>query len=230
VLALLTQAGIDTPHDSILVFIRFDKEANRCTAQVRAEDPEFEKTVRSKHLTAVHGDIEAIQFDTSLSNASYASGGPARHSTAKKVHVSWYRPMKSAWLKFAKESVAQVAKTFFDSGEYKIMGQEVTASGATGSRDRDRTVWTVQLTSLPAEVTEDLVQDCFEPGQGPERIVMSEPSYIADDTATCAAVKGLLAEFGSIEWWLPMAARAESGSGPWLVLLRSLMLGTLSRL
>lgn len=179
----------------------WNDEMARYMAEVRAKDPEFARAVCNALRGTTYG-IEATAFATTLSKMAFGSG--ERRSTTKKVHVSWFRPTKSVWLKFANQRLAQASQTFFDSGEYKILGEAVRTSRLTRSRDTykpNSSVWTVQLVSVPAEATEDLIRDCFEPGHGPNHIGMSAASYEASDDDACAAVRGMFAQIGPLEWW-----------------------------
>ncbi|OIW30160.1 hypothetical protein CONLIGDRAFT_714562 [Coniochaeta ligniaria NRRL 30616] len=202
VLALLAGVGIDQPLESIRVYKSVTDETETCVANLRAEDPDFADAVCSRLVPAARGHVKVTPYATTLSKMASGSGG--RHTSTKKVHVSWFRPTKSVWLKFSDESVAKVSKAFFDSGEYKISGQHVRASRPTGSQDRrnpGRTIWTVQLVSVSAEATQDLVRDCFEPGHEPFHIEMTDASYEAEDNTACGAVRGMLTEIGPLEWW-----------------------------
>lgn len=183
-----------------------DKQG-RYMAEVRAKDPEFATAVCNALRSTSYG-IEATAFATTLSKWAFGSGH--RRSTTKKVHVSWFRPTKSVWLKFKDKRVARASQTFFDSGEYKILGQEVRTSRLTRSRDTKKpnfSLWVLQLVSVPAEATEDLIRDCFESGHMPNHIGMSAASYEASDEDACAAVRGMLAQIGPLEWWETPSAK-----------------------
>ncbi|KAB5545723.1 hypothetical protein GE09DRAFT_1243498 [Coniochaeta sp. 2T2.1] len=200
VLDMLRRLDINMSLDYIRVY------SIKLIAELRSTDPDFAKTVSSKILPNRRGDVQVAHFATTLTKPTFGAAG--RHSTTKKVHVSWYRPTRTVWLKFDNESLAKVAKACFDSGEYKFRERVVKAKLSTTQPRRDRAVWTVELTSLPADTTETLVRAIFKPDQQPKYVMLSSVSYTASDQDACAAVQSMLSEVGDLAWF-----EDTSGSG-----------------
>ncbi|QDS72716.1 hypothetical protein FKW77_003573 [Venturia effusa] len=176
-------------------------------ATLKVEDPAFGRLVCSKFasmedLGAELSNLEVIQLHNSLPNGTNAS-----RVDCKKVQCSWFKPSRTAWLNFGNETIAQRVSDKFKSKRYKIRGKAVRCGIPTGDNAirrggrRNPLAWTVMLTELPIDATEQEIREALKaPSDSPRNIELGDPSYETEGELSAATVMSLLGRFGRIEW------------------------------
>lgn len=100
----------------------------RCSADIKVEDPTFAKTLCSKlRVSSGASDIEAIPI-----SVPSPPGSRLHRVDCRRVHCSWHRPTRTAWLDFGTERVAQKVQERFKAGIYKVLGCSAKANAPTG--------------------------------------------------------------------------------------------------
>ncbi len=168
---------------------------SNCTADVTVDDPLFAGTVCSKLPAA--SSVEAVQITPPISR-----GSGFHRVDCRKVHCSWHRPVRTAWLTFGTENIARKVQEKFNAGNYKICGETVKANDPTGKGNSWNPVaWTVMLRDLPARATELEIVANIPEFHRPRNIELGGSKDGADINLAVATVKSMLLQFGPLEWW-----------------------------
>ncbi len=170
--------------------------ASHCVADVRVEDPTFAK--RFCAAATRHRSINVITIGAAISRTSNT-----RRVECKKIHCSWYRPVRTVWLNFETKGVATAVDARFSSGKSTICGQTAKSNGVTGSKNRHNSqAWTVMLTEVPADATKSDIVHTFPKSIRPTHIELGEPSYKSSDLAMAnAIIKSKVMEVGPLDFW-----------------------------
>ncbi|KAI1472179.1 uncharacterized protein F4812DRAFT_448858 [Daldinia caldariorum] len=201
VLNFLQSYDIDVPVEPE---VRIIHDQDHSSALVKARDPEFAKAAARKF---------SLQSTSRSANREKPIVIPVQNhiksdsSTLRvdccKVHISWHKPYKAAWLNFGDEKIAKRVYDNFQAGKYKIMDQTVHCNRPTGGGTfRNPLAWTVYLTEVPASATEfDVEKSISHQIYKPRKIQLGDPTYKGDDETCSAQIKSLFTSIGPLEWW-----------------------------
>ncbi|KAK0705946.1 hypothetical protein B0T26DRAFT_656138 [Lasiosphaeria miniovina] len=166
-------------------------------ADVHVDDPVLAKAMYSR-LKLRTGSSQ-IAFTPIPSPMPRGSG--LHRVDCRRVHCSWHRPIRTAWLNFGSEKVAQKAQQKFDVGIYRVAGTKVKAKAPTVSKDpSNRRVWTVML-EMPGTADKLDIMTSIPDFARPRHIELGLPSYTADADTAATIVKSMLLQAGPLEWW-----------------------------
>jgi len=196
VATLLSNMDVVVSVDNVRVITRAG--AAHCSADVKVEDPMFAKTICSKLRRGTAGShIEAIPIPVPM-----PQGSGLHRVDCRRVHCSWHRPTRTAWLNFETENTARRVYERFNAGVFKVLGCNVKANAPTGKRNLwNPLAWTVMLTDLAGTVGEQDIYRAISRSNKPSCIVMGKTSYDADADLAATIVKSMLLQFGPLEWW-----------------------------
>lgn len=196
VAALLSSLGTVVLPDNVRVIRQTGTIS--CSADVKVEDPLFAKTVCSK----LRGNTAASQVEAIPIAVPMPPGSSLHRVDCRRVHCSWHRPTRTAWLNFGSETIARKVYERFNDGAYKVLGCNVKANAPTGARNRHNPLaWTVMLTDLVGPATERDVYQAIPEFNRPRHVEMGKTGYDIDADHASAIVKSMLLEFGPLEWW-----------------------------
>ncbi|KAI1773808.1 hypothetical protein F4818DRAFT_421837 [Hypoxylon cercidicola] len=203
VLALLRSHELDT---SRIIQVRVISGDGLPKAFVKAEDPEFAKSVGVKlgsQTALLGGNRTGTRPVATPINTPVVSDSSALRVDCKKVHCSWHKPYKTAWLNFGKGEIANRVSRKFKDKTYTIMGQSlVCRDPERGFGRRNPTAWTVCLTEVPAEATEAMITNSIRSiGDKPRNIELGKPSYNTEVDICSIMIQSLFTEIGPLEWW-----------------------------
>ncbi|KAK4207449.1 hypothetical protein QBC37DRAFT_95807 [Rhypophila decipiens] len=175
-----------------------------CSADIKMEDPMFATTVCGKLRSQAR--LEATPIPPPM------QGGTSNihRVDCRKLHCSWHRPTRTAWLNFGTEGIAHKVHDKFNAGVYKILGSSVTAgapTGGEGSGWRNPLAWSVMLTGLPGNAKKQDVLQPIPDYHRPRHIELGDPSYKIDPVVANTIVESMFSQFGPLESW-----RLASGS------------------
>ncbi|KAK7414102.1 hypothetical protein QQX98_007045 [Neonectria punicea] len=198
--AFLAQHGFRTAEKYIWVM----REGGVVSAKVQSEDPAFSKKLGTLVQTGLLWGTSRIQATPVA--ARMPSGHTSGRVDCKKVHVSWHKAVRTAWLNFGNGDVASRVSRKFATGIYKILGQKVTAgtpSQSSGVRRSYNPInWTVTLTDVPVSTsTSEITRAIFSKTDKPRHIELGAPSYSIDEEQASAVVRSLLTKIGPVEYW-----------------------------
>jgi hypothetical protein len=196
VVALLSDMDVVISDDDVRVITQTG--ATSCSADVKIEDPIFAKTMcRKVRCCAAAYHIEAIPIPVPMPH-----GSSIHRVDCKKVHCSWHRPTRTAWLNFGTENMARKVQEKFNTGIYKVLGCNVKASAPTGKDNRwNRFAWTVMLTDLAGTIEEQDIKQAIPEHNKPRRVMMGDASYDANPGLAATVVRSMLLKLGPLEWW-----------------------------
>ncbi|KAL6880978.1 hypothetical protein J3F83DRAFT_720524 [Trichoderma novae-zelandiae] len=203
---MLAERGFDISVDDVYM-LHMD---GSCGASIRSDDPSF-----AKRLCAMFhsGDAwEGIKLYATPIAAAMPSGHNARRVDCKKVHISWHKAVRNAWLNFGSEDVAQRVRDLFSKGTYRILDQKVTTGAATEARpafhsyswspSRNSVNWTVLLTEVPAAAEKkDISQAITLERNRPRHVEVGPPTYSTDAEEASAMIRSLLTNIGPLEYF-----------------------------
>lgn len=200
VAALLSDIDVAVSAEHVRVTARLG--AATCSADLKVDDPLFAKTLCSKlRACAALSHVEAIPVAVPM-----PQGSNLHRVDCRKVHCSWHRPSRTAWLNFGTEHVARRVAEKFNAGVYKVLGCHAKAGAPTGSdNQRNRFAWTVMLTDLDTSVREQDVRQAIPEHNKPRRVSVGSASYGADADTAAAMVESMLLEIGPLELWVVSA-------------------------
>lgn len=207
VASLLAEMGFSVPVECVRVSSQGN--ATHCSADIRVEDPTFAKRLCTKLDAEKLTSGVAPQITAVPINAPMPQGSNFSRVDCKKVHCSWHRPFRTVWLNFGNQDIARKVNDRFNTGAYKVLGQQVKSSGPSKCGGyRNPGAWTVMLTDIPATATEADIVRGISPPFFPRHVELGQASYKADLDTANALVKSKLMQVGSLEWW---EDGAESG-------------------
>ncbi|KAK5993553.1 ATP-dependent RNA helicase DEAH12-like protein [Cladobotryum mycophilum] len=193
--AILADVGIQVPAAEMRVMTHTDQ--GNCSATVKAEDPSFAKNVcnRLRTYTTLPG-IEGVVIPVGMGQSQ-----SLHQVDCRKVHCSWLRPTRVVQLSFATRTIALRVQKKFNTGNYKVLGNKVTASAPTGQGNQDQSGWKVTLRGLPDTIEEKNITQGIPEADKPRLVEIGAPSYVADLEFDSTVVKSMLLEFGQLERW-----------------------------
>lgn len=198
---LLARANLPIPTTSVRMMPQRDDTHGR-SATIRVEDPSFAGNLcRLLGKGDVPGapDITASRINVTLPQSQGAS---SRRIDCNKVHCSWHKPTKTAWLNFGSENLARRIKDRYSSGIYKILDQKVKCTGPIGGAGRfNACAWTVMLVDLDGATTESDIEKRIPLGMRPRHVEMGKPSYDEAPDLAMAKVESMLTGVGPLEAW-----------------------------
>ncbi|KAK4100979.1 hypothetical protein N658DRAFT_426514 [Parathielavia hyrcaniae] len=196
VASLLSSMGLAISVDNVRVIKQTG--GTHLGADITVEDPGFAKAVCSKlRLNAAASHIEAVPIPVPMPR-----GSSLHRVDCRRVHCSWHRPSRTAWLNFGVESIARKVHERLNAGVYKPSGFTVKANAPSGKGNRWNPVaWTVMLTDLPGTVTERDIYQAIPDFHKPWRVEMGDPSYDVNADVAVNIVKSMLLQLGPLEWW-----------------------------
>ncbi|KAI5862473.1 hypothetical protein GGS23DRAFT_572531 [Durotheca rogersii] len=201
--AFLAEHKFDVPEKDIRI-IYLDRSFS---ANVSAEDPLFSRRVCTLTQTGLMWGASRIQATPVA--ARMPSGHTSGRVDCKKVHVSWHKAVRTAWLNFGNSEIAGRVSRKFQTGEYKILGYKVVADAPSqastavfSSRGRNPVDWTVRLTQVPGNATNsNLSRAISHPSDKPRHIELAAPGYSIDDDQAATIIRSLLTRIGPVEYW-----------------------------
>ena len=197
VASFLSRIGVQISAENVRVVPQAaDLTAGGDAADIKVEDPNFSRTVCDK-IHRIKSDITAVPIPVPVPRSS-----SLHRVDCGRVHCSWHRPTRTAWLNFGSQKMARAVYERFNSGVYKVLGCAVKARAPTGSGDpRNPAAWTVMLTDLVGTTTEQAIRRAVTGPNKPRHIEMGRASYDVDAGAAATAVKSMLGRFGPLDWW-----------------------------
>ncbi|KAJ2904260.1 hypothetical protein MKZ38_008471 [Zalerion maritima] len=192
--------GFSVPTDGVRVVA--GQDASRLSADVRVEDPSFAKRLCSKLQSEPAGsnfsrEVEAVPINNPLPTSSSSS-----RVDCKKVHLSWHRPVRLAWLNFGSENIARKVQEKYSRGFYKVLDKTVECKHPTRSGGRHNAVaWTLVLSSVPGNAKKDDVVKGIPAAIRPRHVEMGAPTYNDDIGYMNAIAKSLLTNIGLLDAW-----------------------------
>lgn len=164
-------------------------------ATIKVEDPFFAKELSAKlqnqksTLTAVSMPMES------------------RRTSCRKVHISWHKASRSAWINYSNSNTASRVARKFNEETYKCLGQYVKSSAARSSDRGGRGIfsynpaaWTIVLNDIPANATsKDVKRAIISPSDKPQHVELGPVNYRATDAAVGTEVRLRLEEHGPLE-------------------------------
>ncbi|GKT65289.1 LOW QUALITY PROTEIN: ariadne ring protein [Colletotrichum tofieldiae] len=125
---ILSHIGIEVPSTSVRMR-QYGQDDVITTADVRAEDPNFAKSLSVKfeagELSQVDGFSGVKVFALAIP-ASNGAGGFAHRVNCRKIVCSWHKPMKLSLLSFDSEELAKKVCDRFSKGTYKVLDTAVS--------------------------------------------------------------------------------------------------------
>lgn len=198
VVSLLAGIGLIVPLSGVRVSSTADSGAGAayCSADIRMDDPLFAEKLLSKIPTASSTrGIKAVAIPTSI-----PQGAGIHRVDCRKVHCSWHRATRTAWLNFGKQDIARKVRDLFNKRVYKVCGREVGASGPVGKANRfNPFAWTVTLNDLPSTADEASISAAIPDWLQPRHVELSKPTYPDSADMTVAKIQSLLTQIGAFE-------------------------------
>ncbi|KAH0497125.1 hypothetical protein TgHK011_004456 [Trichoderma gracile] len=203
---MLAEKGLDISVDDVYM-LHMD---GSCGASVRSDDPSF-----SKRLCAMfHSGYtwQGVKIYATPIAAPMPSGHSARRVDCKKVHISWHKAVRNAWLNFGNGDTARRVSDLFSKGSYRILDQKVTTKPATEAQpashsfawspSRNPVNWTVMLTEVPAAAErKDILQAITLERNRPRHVEVGPPTYSTDAEHASAMIRSLLTNIGPLEYF-----------------------------
>lgn len=197
---ILAQLGFNVP--AACVRVPPQGNATHCTADIRVEDPFFAKRLCTELSSREMTSEATTRIIAAPIGVSIPQGSNDRRVDCKKVHCSWHRPSRSAWLNFGNQDIARKTHDKFNTGIYKVLDHQVKSSVRSRSGGPfNPFAWTVMLTDVPGTATEADVVRAIPPTIRPRHVELGQASYQLDLDEANAVVKSKLMEVGSLEWW-----------------------------
>ncbi|PTB70546.1 hypothetical protein BBK36DRAFT_1174627 [Trichoderma citrinoviride] len=204
---MLVERGFDIGVDDVYM-LHMDGSSG---ASVRSDDPSF-----SKRLCAMfHSGYtwKGVKLHATPIAAPMPSGHNARRVDCKKVHISWHKAVRNAWLNFGNADTAKRVRELFSKGTYRILDQKVTTGPATESQsafpsyawspsNRNRVNWTVMLTDVPSTAErKDILQAITLERNRPQHVEFGPPTYSTDAEQASVMIRSLLTTIGPLEYF-----------------------------
>ncbi|KAI6374635.1 hypothetical protein MCOR25_003100 [Pyricularia grisea] len=199
IIQMLRDSGVDVPQEITVRIRPGDRNAD-----LRAEDPEFATVVRNT-MTASGSEITAVRTEV-----PEPQGSGLHRVDCRRVHCSWYRPMRTVWINFYSRNAAQKVHDRFVAGTFKIDGQVIKV-GALPGGFRDHEARTVMLTEIDNAITAEDVKNSISDAYRQEikHVELGKETYRVRATELIARVKMMLEEIGPLESWMVI----KSGQG-----------------
>jgi hypothetical protein len=165
-------------------------------AMVKVEDPSFAKALSSK-LKDHKSTLSAKQLPIN-------TGG----INCRKVHISWHKATRSAWVNFCNGDIANRVARKFNGGKYRCLGQSVTSTNASqcprrgkqGSSSYNPVAWTIVLSGVPSDATSKDVEEAIILEQDkPRHVELGVISHRASEAEVSVEVRTRLEKYGPLE-------------------------------
>lgn len=197
----LARSNFNIPATSIRLMPQGDGTSG-CAAIVQVEDPSFAERLRS-HLSTkkIIPGLERMVATRINATLPQAQGANARRIDCKKVHLSWHKPTRTAWLNFSSEDDADEVQEGFTDGGYEVQDKTVKATGPTYSETEYNASWTVRLAELPHDVTVEDILEVIPSELTPRSVGIGAPTYTESPQAASEKVKKMLQAIGPLDSW-----------------------------
>lgn len=208
VVALLASHGMAVSEACVRIIPPPADDPDHRMADVRVEDTQF-----ATRLCAVPAmkAFSAVPASSSVAPLTPTTTG-LRRVDSKKVHVSWHKPTKTAWLNFGNGDIAGTVAERFQKGIYTVDGQRVQAKSSFSDSERsgrrrpfcgrNPLAWTVTLSDVPGSATAAHITRQIPAGQYPRHVELGRSVGGGTDLAVASAsVHSLLSQAGPLEWW-----------------------------
>ncbi|KAH8667774.1 hypothetical protein BGZ61DRAFT_483690 [Ilyonectria robusta] len=220
---ILSRIGIQVPSTSIRVRPQ-GQENLMMAADVRAEDPNFAKSLCAKfeagELSQVDG-LSSVKVFALAVPASNGAGGFAHRANCRKVICSWHKPMQLALLNFDDEETARDVCDRFSRGAYKVLGSTVSCGlrqaddpySYGGYRRRFPSVsrkWTLSL-RVPLKASAKDILRMMPRDSRPSRVKFEGTTYRLGEECNArqlAMIEKLLTSIGPLE--MKLTANTET--------------------
>lgn len=153
VITILEDLGHEVEVDGLRIVAA--PQSSLCSAYINTPDLEFSKTLSASLINTSYQNLKAVPVPPRL--PSWAS---TRRARCNKLYLSWHPPFKKCALYFAARATALRVSRKFNTGKYKIFNTRITGEdpeSEQGSPD----IWSVTLSKLPCNCTEELVEDAI---------------------------------------------------------------------
>ncbi|KAG5950192.1 hypothetical protein E4U53_005404 [Claviceps sorghi] len=212
VVDLLGSLGFDVAAECIRVISPMADGGTPCIADVRVEDAHFSRRFCEALANKKDCALKAVSI-----NAPMPLTTNYRRVDSKKVHCSWHKPTKKAWLHYGSRDMATVVSSKFSAGTFRVLDQKVRCEGlARGGRSftrgggaRNPLPWTIRLLDIPAHAQKADVTNAVLGTWAPRHVELSESSYDVDLPMANTLIESLLLQAGPLERW----EAAAEGSG-----------------
>lgn len=195
VVSLVARLGFCVSEDCIRINLPQGNDIY-CSADVRVEDPHFAKRLCGLQFFKQNPDL-AIPITAPMPQAKNN-----RRVDSRKVHCSWHKPTKTAWLNFSDGDIAASIGRKFEDGIYKVLGQTVKCDGPSrGKSYNNRLPWTLRLSNIPELATKEDITDRSCTFRLPGHVEMGPPTYTINIRTANMIIESLLLEVGRLEWW-----------------------------
>ncbi|KAL7947683.1 hypothetical protein V8C42DRAFT_315238 [Trichoderma barbatum] len=201
---MLAEKGL---HVSVRDVHMLQMEGN-CGASVVSDDARFSKSLCA--IVYPGYTWKGVRIYATPIAAPMPASHNARRVDCKKVHISWHKAVRNAWLNFGSGDIARRVSDMFSKGAYRILTQKVTAGEATEARpavhswspSKNRVGWTVMLTDVPAAAEKSNILEAITHKQNkPRHIEVGLPSYSIEADQATAVVRSLLTNIGPLEYF-----------------------------
>lgn len=198
---LLARADLAIPIASVRLMSRGNDTSGR-TATIRVEDPSFASRISRLLAKKDFAGAEGATATRTNVTLPQSQGASSRRIDCNKVHCSWHKPTKTAWLNFGSEEIARKIKDRYGSGIYKVRDQKVKSTSLTRGAGRSNPhAWTVMLADVDAAATESNILQGIPLGMRPRHVEIGKPSYDEDPEAARAKIMSMLTHIGPLEAW-----------------------------
>ncbi|OTA98764.1 hypothetical protein M426DRAFT_69150, partial [Hypoxylon sp. CI-4A] len=200
VLDLLRSRGLNPPTET---HVRITRQLGPWSALVKVEDPEFAKLAGKKFgPQTTSGQSRGSEPVATPVEPPIPSDSNTLRVDCKKVHISWHKPYRTAWLNFGSEVIAMRVRARFRDGSYKVLGQDVECGPPTrGAGHHNPLAWSICLTEVPVSATESDLSGILPPRDKPRGIELGKPTYDADPEACSVEIWSLFTSIGPLEYW-----------------------------
>lgn len=154
VITILEDLGHEVEVDGLRILAA--PQSSLCSAYINTPDLEFSKTLSTSLINTSYQHLNAVPVPPRL--PSWAS---TRRTRCNKLHLTWHLPFKECALYFSVRATALRVSRKFNTGKYKVLNTRIIAEGpkdAYGSLDN---IWSVTLSKLPHNCTEEIVKDAI---------------------------------------------------------------------
>ena len=195
---LLHSLGHDVPKESIRLLK--DPDSALLRAHVTADDPRFPEALCEQLRTASDPAlalISAIQAPPRIPTLA-----TSHRVNCKKVLISWSKPVRLVWMNFGNFAIARSVSAKFNTGQYTILGCQVSADQPTGkSSPRNPVGWTVLLKSVPSNASKvDIWNAVGSISDELRHVEMGKASNVFDTETAPAFVESVLTEIGPVDF------------------------------
>jgi hypothetical protein len=184
-----------------------DVSHRKTFAYIRVQDYSF----ATRLSDALSAQSVIAMTATPVPVPSFAKTGHHRVDSSTVI-FSWHKAVRTVWLNFGTQQVANRVREKLFGGRYKICGSTFEpppprSASPVGRRmfnlrgtSHNSQAWTVVVNNVPAEVTKSTVEaailDFYD---RPRHIELGPPSYTQSEAEVIEAVKSLAADVGPVQ-------------------------------